>query len=242
MKILKYIAVLAFAFLLCGFSSSKETKFIQAKTVSKIEIPTWYHEGLYFDGKNIWVNNGLRGKTWVVDPDSGKIIKEISPAGTFTEAVTSKEKDVYIVTDWDSKKIYTAHIKDNIMSVVREISTEPAHPTGMAWNGKNLFVITWTRSLTGTKFHILIMDDGLRLLKSREIEKIQEPCQMAWDGKYLWISSWYDNKIYKMDTDTLDILGYFKSPVKKTTGMAWDGRFFWITGTYADLYKIELQN
>ena len=172
----------------------------------------------------------------------GKIMKEINPAGTFTEAITSIEKGTYIVTDWDVKKIYTARIENNMMSAEKEISTEPSHPAGAIWNGKNLFVITWTRSLAGTKFNLLKMDSAFNILKNYEIKKIQEPCQMAWDGKSLWISSWYDRRIYRMDPDTMDVTGYIESPVKKTTGVAWDGKYLWVTGTYSDLYKIELKN
>jgi len=268
-KILKFFTALVIVFILCGFSSKEDEtlspktqgfnfsernptskdgvlarrdKLIAAKVTVRIEIPTWYHEGLYFDGKNIWVANGIKGKIWVVDLAAGKVIREINPAGTFTEAMTSTEKYPYILTDWDIKKIYTARLEDNIMSVEKEVSLEPAHPTGTVWNGKNLFVLSWTRSLTGTKFHLLKMDSDFNILKSYKIDKIQEPCQMAWDGRNLWVSSWFENRIYKIDVDTLDVLGYFKSPVKNTTGVAWDGAHLWVTGTYSDLYKIELQN
>ena len=240
-KILKFATVITFVFLLCGFSS-KESTLIQSKVVAKVGLPTWYHEGLSFDGKNIWVSNGLKGKAWVVDPDSGKIIREIDPAGTFTEAIISKEKDLYIVTDWDARKLYTARIENNAMFAQIEVSLEPAHPTGVVWSGKDLFLITWTRSLAGTKFALLKMNEKFNILKRNDINRIQEPCQITWDGKHLWISSWYDNRVYKIDADTLDVLGYFKPPVKKTTGITWDGNYLWVTGTYADLYKIELQN
>ncbi|MDP3791879.1 MAG: hypothetical protein Q8R38_07545 [Candidatus Omnitrophota bacterium] len=241
MKTLKFLTFTALIFCLCGFSP-KEDNLIKTKVVARVEIPTWYHEGLYFDGKNIWVANGLKGMTWVVDPGSGKVSAEIKPVGTFTEAVTSRSKDVYIVTDWDSKKIYTTRIENNNMAVEKEALLAPAHPTGAVWNGKNLFVITWTRSIAGTKFHLLKMDDEFNILNRHGIDNIQEPCQIAWDGKSLWVSSWYDNKVYKVDADTFDILGYFKSPVKKTTGVAWDGMNLWVTGTYSDLYKIEMLN
>ena len=220
----------------------RRDKLIQSRVAAKIDLPTWYHEGLYSDGKNIWVSNGLKGTIWVVDPGSGNITRKIDPAGTFNEAVTSVGKDKYIVSDWDDEKIYTARVEKNIMSEQTKISLKPAHPTGVIWNGRNIFLITWTRSLTGTKFALLKMDDKFNILSSRDIKDIQEPCQIAWDGKYLWITSWYDDLVYKIDADTLDVLGYFKSPVKKTTGIVWDGKNLWVTGTYADLYKIDLQN
>jgi glutamine cyclotransferase len=228
--------------LLCGFSHSPKYAAIQTRILKKVPLPRWYHEGLYFDGKNIWVSNGLKGKTWIVDPDSGSIKDRIESAGPFTEAITSQENGLYIVTDWELKKIYTARVDNNIMTVVTEKSLLPAHPAGAIWNGSNIFVITWTRSPAGTKHRLLTMDERFNILKSEEIKKIHEPSQLAWDGKYLWISSWYNKRVYKVDAQTLEILGYFRSPVKKTTGIVWDGKYFWVTGTYSDLYKIELPN
>lgn len=241
MKSIKFLACIALILFLCGFSS-KQDKLIESRVAARIEIPTWYHEGLYFDGNNIWVANGLKGNVWIVDLSSGKVVKELKTSGTFTEAIASTDEYPYLVSDWDLKKIYSARLENNIMSSDKEFSVEPAHPTGMTWNGKNLFVITWTRSLTGTKFHLLKMDARLNTLLTHKIREIQEPCQITWDGKNLWISSWYEDRIYKIDVDTLDVLGYFKSPVKKTTGIAWDGSSLWVTGTYSDLYRIELQN
>lgn len=241
MRAIKVAVIIILSFLCSGFSTDK-TKPIDIKVVNKVQLPIWYHEGLYFDGKDIWVSNGLKGKTWVVDTVSGKVKKEITPAGTFTEAITSAEKELYIVSDWDSKKIYAARIDNNVMRVDKEMNTGPSHPAGVVWNGKNLFLITWTRSLVGTKFRLLTIDGKFNILKSHDITGIQEPCQLAWDGKNLWVSSWYDNLVFKIDPDTLDVVGYFKSPVKKTTGIAWDGKYFWVTGTYSDLYKLELKN
>lgn len=241
MRTIRLLIIIALSVLCIGLSPEKP-KLIKTKVVNKVQIPTWYHEGLYFDGKDIWVSNGLKGKIWVVDTEKGKVKREIYPVGAFTEAITSAEKDVYIVSDWDSKKIYSARIDNDVMRAEKELTVEPAHPAGAAWNGKNLFLITWTRSLSGTKFRLLTMDGKFNILKSHDITEIQEPSQLAWDGKNLWVSSWYDNRVFKIDPDTLDVVGYFKSPVKKTTGIAWDGKHFWVTGTYSDLYKVELQN
>jgi hypothetical protein len=69
---------------------------------------------------------------------------------------------------------------------------------------------------------------------------MQEPCQLAWDGKYLWMSSWYDRRVYKVDVERMEAIGYFCSPVERTTGIAWDGKYLWLTATHGDLYKIEI--
>lgn len=241
-KSAKILLAMALVFVLCGFSGPVGRELIPAKVLKKISIPKRYHEGLYFDGKNIWVNNGEKGKTWVVDTSSGSIVKEIEPAGTFTESVTSRDGNRLFVTDWELKKIYAARVVDGRMVAESEASVAPAHPAGAIWNGVNLFVITWTRSLYGTKFHLLKMDEKFNTLSKFRIKNIAEPAHLAWDGRNLWIACWYTQRVFKMDNLGQKILGYFKSPAANTTGVAWDGANFWVTGTYADLYKIELQN
>jgi hypothetical protein len=227
---------------LSGFTIAKDYGQIKSSVVAKIKIPKWYHEGLYFDGKNIWVNNGKKGATWVVDTVSGKIVRKIKPAGTFTESIVRRDKETFFVTDWDAKKVYISNIEGNKTRALAEKSVEPAHPAGAIWNGSNLFVVTWTRSLIGTRFHLLKMDADMNILSFAEIAKILEPAHLAWDGKYMWISCWYSSRIYKFDVGKLEILGYLKSPAAKTTGIAWDGKHLWVTGTYDDLYKVELKS
>jgi len=227
---------------LSGFTVSKDYEQIKSKVVAKIKIPKWYHEGLYYDGKDIWVNNGKKGDTWIVDTNTGKITGRIKPAGSFTEAITPKDKDTFFVTDWDAKKVYTSNIDGGNMYALSEKSVEPAHPAGAVWNGSNLFVITWTRSPAGTKFHLLKMDADMNILSASEVVKIPEPAHLAWDGKHMWISCWYSKRIYKVDIEKSEILGYLKSPAAKATGIAWDGKYLWVTGTHDNLYKMELKN
>ncbi|MFA5085072.1 MAG: glutaminyl-peptide cyclotransferase [Candidatus Omnitrophota bacterium] len=238
----KITLLIIMVFGLSGFTMAENYGEIKSKTVAKIKIPKWYHEGLYFDGRDIWVNNGKRGDTWVVNTNTGKILRKIKPEGSFTEAITPKDKDTFFVTDWDAKKVYISKIENDKMYKLSERSVEPAHPAGAVWNGVNLFVVTWTRSLMGTRFHILKMDADMNILSMAEIAKILEPAHLAWDGNHIWISCWYSNRIYKVDIEKLEMLGYLRSPAKKTTGIAWDGKYLWVTGTYDGLYKMELLN
>ncbi|MDP3790319.1 MAG: hypothetical protein Q8R48_07965 [Candidatus Omnitrophota bacterium] len=242
LKVIKFTLLIVMVFGISGFTMSKDYGQIKARIVKKIKIPKWYHEGLYSDGKYIWVNNGKKGDTWVVYADTGKITRRIKPAGSFTEAITPKDKDTFFVTDWAAKKVYTSTIDADTMYAVSEKSVEPAYPAGAVWNGTNLFVVTWTRSLAGTKFHLLKMDINMNILSTAEIARILEPAHLAWDGKYMWISCWYSRRIYEVDIEKLEILRYLKSPAAKTTGIAWDGKYLWVTGTYDNLYKMELQN
>jgi glutamine cyclotransferase len=212
---------------------------IPVKVIKRVPLPKGYHEGLLFDGKNIWVNNGEKINTWIVDPETGEVLSEIIPPGTFTEGITVSNDPRYWVTDWDEKKLYRVAIKDNKMESDYEISLEPARPTGVVWTGEKLYVITWTRGM-GTRYHLMQLDKNERMFRKMLIKGIHEPSQLAWDGKHLWITSWFSQRVYRVDVDTFRVLGSFRSPAKDTTGIAWDGEYFWITGTYADLYKVKV--
>jgi sugar lactone lactonase YvrE len=181
----------------------------------------------------------MKGKIWMVDTSSGSITSEINPSGTFTEAITKGPDDYLFVTDW-GQRLYKARLDGDKLNVESEISLAPEHPAGILWNGTKFFVITWKRSIFGTRFYILEIDTNLKITRKVEIKAIQEPDHLAWDGNYLWISSWYSRAVYKVDIDRWEIVGAFASPVSRTTGIAWDGKYFWLTGTHSDLYKLEV--
>ena len=245
------VLVLVVSFLVLGpsliFSStqpealkrSPSYKAIAVKILETIRLPKYYHEGLFCDGNAIWVSNGENGKIWVVDRASGKAISDIVPIAHFTEAVSRISDNRFFVTDWDEEKIYNASLDKKRFNPETWVSVKPAHPAGVMWNNNRLYVITWTRGM-GTRFDLLELDGGMKLLKTIAIKNIQEPAHLAWDGKNLWITSWYDPLVYKVDVNKWEILGAFRSPVSKTTGIAWDGKYLWLTGTYSDLYKVEV--
>lgn len=238
-------------FLLCCQTACAETenlvlkkarsrKTISAQVVKRVGLPRGYHEGLFFDGKNIWVNNGRNKKTWVVDPISGRILSAIDPVGLFTEGMTAVSDGSLFVTDWAAKSLFRVHISADKMVEESSVSVLPAHPTGIAWDGVSLYVVTWTRGVLGTKFHLLEMKPDGTILRKFLFRYINEPAHLAWDGKNLWVTSWYDKFIYKLDIGKREIAERFRSPVSRTTGIAWDGSSFWITGTYSDLYQVRL--
>jgi glutamine cyclotransferase len=212
---------------------------IGIEVVEKVVLPKGYHEGLYHDGRNIWVNNGTNINTWVISPE-GEVLEEIIPPGTFTEGIADSDvPGKFWVTDWDTKMLYRVSVVSGKMEPEKEIFLGPAFPAGVARAGETLYVITWTRGL-GTRYHLLQLDKNGNILHRTRIKGIFEPSQIAWDGRYLWITSWYNRRIYQLDPVDLSILGHFVSPAKETTGIAWDGEFFWITGTYDDLYKVRI--
>ena len=224
-------------------TESKKLEKYKIEILEKIELPKHYHEGIFLNNKNIWISNGKGGKTWVLDVEKKEIVNEIESIGTFTEGIALSDKPhEYWVTDWEEKEIYRVEIKNNIMTKLTDISTDPELPAGILNIDGKIYVITWLRSPTGTKYHVSEFDNNGELISKKQLKDIYEPAHMAWDGENLWVTSWYSKKVYKVDLENLKVIGRFKSPAKDATGIAYDGASFWITGTYDDLYKIELVN
>ncbi len=219
---------------------SKEYRGIKVKTIRRIPIPKWYHEGLLIDGDSIWVANGRDGKIWVVDTVSGKTTSELTPPAGFTEAIIKTKSGRYLVTDWDDKKLYETSLKDEKMIIEKTLfDFSPSHPAGLIYTNDSLLAVVWTRGL-GTKFEIIKFDKDFKVTEKIQIKDIQEPAHMAWDGKLLWITGWYNRRVYSVDPKEWMITGSFRAPLNKVTGIAWDGKHLWVTGTYADLYQVEL--
>lgn len=237
--------ILALSLFISGHALAQDIKAgedcpeIRSSLLKKVAIPKWYHEGLFYEGRSLWLANGEKGNIWIIDTATGSVTSRMEPLGDFSEALIRADDGSLFATEWYTKKVYRVKLEGGRLVPEKEISLEPAHPAGIACSGKRLFVITWTRGL-GTKFHLVEMDMGLKVVNTMLIRDIQEPCQITWDGKDLWISSWYTKKIYRVDIDRREITGYIRSPVSRTTGIAWDGRYMWVTGTYSDLYQMEI--
>ena len=250
----KRIIVLSWAVLLLliyrqSYAVSQETEkpkenisSVNVTITKKIVLPKGYHEGLLFHDNKILVCNGRGLGTWIVDPQEGKIDREIEPFRTFTEGITYADDNVFWLTDWEEKKLHKINIEGNKISSSFEVSLAPAHPTGVIYVDGKIYVITWTRGSGGTKYHVVQFNGNGEMLQKRQLYGISEPSQITWDGKDLWITSWYSQKVFKVNINTLKIMNYFKAPAKKTTGITWNKGYFWITGTYDDLYQVEIDN
>ncbi len=209
------------------------------KVQKKIALPKGYHEGILLHKGRIWVNNGKGQNTWVINPETGEVESEIKSAGRFTEAIAPASDGLFWITDWDDKRIYRAKLKTDEWEIMSQIPLQNARPTGIVRAGDAMYVITWERGL-GTKYYLSKFDKEGNISERIRIKRIHEPSQLAWDGNALWITSWYSGIVYKINIDSLEVEGSFKSPAAAVTGIAWDGKHFWITGTSADLYKVEI--
>jgi len=213
---------------------------IPAEVRQKVSLPKGYHEGLHYDGKNMWVSNGEGMNTWLIDLSDGTVVSEIIPVGKFTEAVTGAPGNTFWVTDWEEKNLYRVRIEEGRMEEISSVSLAPSRPTGIVWTGDKLFMITWTRGM-GTRYDLHEMDGEGDLIRKTQIKGIHEPAQIAYDGEALWITSWYNRRVYKLDPESVEVLGSFRSPADRPTGIVWVGKDLWITGTYADLFRIRLK-
>lgn len=219
--------------------SKDRNPVIPTKKIKQIKLPEGYHEGLCVRKNAIYVNNGENKNTWLVDLKSEEVISDIKPVGTFSEGISYAGNNKYWITDWDTKKLYLVRIEKSSMISDFEISFEPSYPTGVVWTGKHVYVMTWTIGIE-TDYHLIKLDSKGNVLQKFKIETISEPSQITWDGKNLWMSSWSERRVYRVDAEKMEITGYFKSEIEKTTGIACDKGRFWITGTREDLYLIEL--
>lgn len=219
--------------------SENYTPRMPIKILKKITLPKGYHEGISVHEGRVWVSNGKGQNTWVINPETGEVESEIKSAGRFTEAIAPAPDELFWITDWDDKKIYRAKLKEDEWEIVSQIPIQNARPTGIVRANGAMYVITWERGL-GTKYYLSKFDEEGNISERVRIKRIHEPAHLAWDGKYFWITSWYSGIVYKINIDSREVEGSFKSPASSPTGIASDGKHLWITGTSADLYKVGL--
>ncbi|MBL7072240.1 MAG: hypothetical protein ISS33_00510 [Candidatus Omnitrophica bacterium] len=219
--------------------SENYTPRMPIKILKKITLPKGYHEGITLHENRVWVSNGKGKNTWVIDPETGEVESEIKSAGRFTEAIALAPDGLFWITDWDDKKIYRANFKNDEWEIVSQIPIQDARPTGIVRANGEMYVITWERGL-GTKYYISKFDKEGNISERVRIKRIHEPAHIASDGKYFWITSWYSGIVYKINLDSREVEGSFKSPAASPTGIASDGKYLWITGTSADLYKVDI--
>ncbi len=224
-----------------SFSQEGKNKImkISSEIIEEIELPKGYHEGIFLENNKMFINNGEGIDTWIIDIITGEQTGAIKPISTFTEGIY-KKGDKYIVSDWDSKKVYEVEIKDGKMEEIKSVSFKPYRPTGLIGIGELTYVITWERGM-GTKYFLNVLDENFELIEKVKLNDISEPSQICWDGEHFLISSWYSKRVYLVAPGTYRTIAYFKAPAKDTTGVFFDGEYYWVTGTYSNLYKMRIE-
>jgi transglutaminase-like putative cysteine protease len=106
--------------------------------------------------------------------------------------------------------------------VVRSFASPARTPTGLAFDGKSLWVAD---RRTATIYEVDPRDGAVR---SQLPAPGWQPEGLAWDGKALWAADAGDRKLYRVDPRRRLVLQALDSPGKSPRGLAWDGKSLWV--------------
>jgi sugar lactone lactonase YvrE len=106
--------------------------------------------------------------------------------------------------------------------VIRTLPAPAFGSTGMAWDGKNL----WVADIKTDSLYALDPVTG------RVTASLPSPAfktmGLAWDGQQLWCVCGEEGKIYRLRPQDGVATRVFDAPATNPTGMAWDGRHLWL--------------
>ena len=121
--------------------------------------------------------------------------------------------------------------------VVKSFSTPGSFPTGLTFDGKNL----WLADRETDKIYCINPETGKVI---REIESpAYWPTGLAWDGENLWNADFrgrtdveedYDGMIFKIDPKDGTVLKTLKAPSSSPKGLTWDGEYLWCVDDRTD--------
>jgi CheY-like chemotaxis protein len=119
------------------------------------------------------------------------------------------------VADWVTSSLYQ-HNMDDKLSVKQIFQIPGGHPTGVAWDGVNL----WTCNSWEHKIYKHNMDAALSVAAEYPSPG-PEPFGLAWDGVNLWVCDSKEGKFYrmKMSEEGLTVLNAYDSPGARPTGL-----------------------
>jgi len=133
--------------------------------------------------------------------------------------------------------LYNSLIFGYTGEIVKSINTPGKFPTGICFDGKNL----WVADRETDKLYYINPGDGSVI---REIESpAYWPMGLAWDGEFLWNADFrgltdrsedFDGMIFKIDPKDGTILKSLNAPSKSPVGLTWDGKYLWCVDDRAD--------
>jgi transglutaminase-like putative cysteine protease len=106
--------------------------------------------------------------------------------------------------------------------VSRKTSLPPRHATGVAWDGKNV----WIADRKTDMFYRL--DPAQGSILDSIASPGYFPSGLAWDGKLLWSTDPSDAKIYATDVSSGRTLLTIDAPAAGPMGIAWEGTSLWV--------------
>jgi transglutaminase-like putative cysteine protease len=106
--------------------------------------------------------------------------------------------------------------------VSNKVSLAIHHPTGVAWDGRNL----WVADRKTDMFYRIDPTTGAAL--DSIVSPGYFPSGLAWDGKLLWSTDPTDAKIYATDVSSGKTVVAIDAPAAGPMGIAWEGTSLWI--------------
>ncbi len=125
-------------------------------------------------------------------------------------------------------------VSARVGDVMKTIKTPGLMPTGLAFDGKNL----WLADAYTDKIYKINSETG-EVISSFDSPGYH-PEGLAWDGKYLWHIDAGEKFMYQIDPTTGKSLKILESNSPNPRDIAWDGKFIWIVDFKSDqLIKVS---
>lgn len=138
------------------------------------------------------------------------------------------------VADWVTSSLYHHNIDDKL-SVARAYPLPWGHPTGLAWDGLNL----WSSNAWERKIYKHKMDENLTVAVEYPSPG-PEPAGLFWDGSTLWVTDCKEAKFYRMKVTSqgLTVMNVYDSPSSKPVAICITEDDFWSADAYTNrLYR-----
>jgi len=120
-------------------------------------------------------------------------------------------------------------------AVVDSIAAPYPCPTGLAFDGQNLWVADHKAD------HLICLHPGSGSVVKEIPSPGFWPMGLAWDGRYLWNVDLRQKKIFQVDPASGAILKTIYSPFDHPQGLTWDGHTLWISDPRVDeIAQIDL--
>ncbi len=180
--------------------------------------------GLAWDGEALWVADLQSATLNAVDPETGKVLRQVDAPGYLPLGLTWDGARLWVV-DGADKTAYAWNPDTGITERALPLDTDT--PEGIGWDGKDLWTLDARAGLLvrldesdGTTFRSLPCPTSGGPRKGQEIG-------LAFDGKSLFVSDRVTDTIYRVDPATGAVLDDFPSPGPYPAGLAWDGEALW---------------
>ncbi len=229
---LSFLFVLSFLLIYLIFTP--ESFAVVGKAKLSFKTPADHPTGMAFDGKFIWLADGGTFQIYQIDPQNGKVIKQIKSPGFDPRGLAWDGKLLWCV-DAGEGWIYGINVETGIAEKLLE-SNSP-DPIGLAFDGEFLW---------------LVDNKEKKLLKINRIdgmmhENIPTPSNnskgLTFDGKYLWVADNGDDMLYRVDPASGQVVTFMPAVGPYPYGLCWDGNTLWCADYQkTEIYQLDLED